>query len=132
MSARPGLFIFLVTIYIIGVILGATYEKAGEAEWPLATGGSALETMEGVQKVRTLQLQGNISAYEIATPGSDFFSNWKNILVLRFDFIQDPDNSWAMYFWYIVLLPLSIVAITVMVLLLASLLAQLAQALLPW
>ena len=132
MSARPGLFIFLVSIYIIGVILGATYEKAAEAEWPLAAGGSALETLEGVQDVRTLQLQGNMSAYEIAMPGSGYFSDWKNILVLRFDFIEDPNNSWAMYFWYIVLLPISIVAITVMVLILASLFAQLAQAFLPW
>lgn len=102
---KPGLLSFLILVWIVGVFLGATYEKHEGPDWPGTKEESTLDYLMSFKNV-TYQ-QTIIGSIEIPVPNPQYMKTLGRVMFLQFEFME---GDWQLAQW-IILAPLAIAAL---------------------
>ena len=102
---KTGLLAFLILVWVIGVFLGATYEKAEGTDWP---GTSEETTLDYLMSFKNVTYQQTIiGSMEIPLPNPEYMKTLGRVMLLDFEFM---DGDWQLAQW-VILSPLAIAAL---------------------
>jgi hypothetical protein len=121
---KTGLLAFLVLVWIVGALLGATYEKYDGPDWPTSESGPEKTTMDYMTDWKNITHQQDIGPFSMPTPNIEYFKTWGKVLTLQFDFLTG--DYWLVY--YIVFMPLAAAAILTII----AAFLELAQGFIPF
>jgi len=105
---KPGLLAFLVLVWIVGVVLGSTYEKHEGPDWTGTEDGEAQTTLSYLMSWKNVTYQQTVvGSIELPLPNPEYISTLGRVMFLQFEFMS---GSWVLAQW-VILAPLAIAAL---------------------
>ena len=107
---KGGVLAFLLLVWVVGIFLGASYEKKTGVDWPGSEGSEGQTTLNYLMSAKNATHQHSLfGSIEMPLPNPEYFKTWLRVMTMQFEFM---DGGWQIVQW-LVLLPLAAAAIFV-------------------